>query len=68
MMELLLWAARLGGLAGALLSAVAVAARLGGTWHLGGVAVGTLLLLGIAGMVFGCLGYLAVQVESGKRP
>lgn len=61
--SLLLWVARLGGVAGVLLSAAATGTRLSGSWSVGSVAVGTLLQLGIAGMVLGCLGYLAVLVE-----
>lgn len=63
MNNLLLWVARLAGSAGALLTVTSMVARLGGTWHLGGMSVGTLLLAGVAGMVLGCLGYLAVLVE-----
>jgi len=61
--NLLLWVARLGGLAGALLSAAAMGARLLGVWTLGSVAVGTLLQAGVAGMVLACLSYLALLVE-----
>lgn len=63
MNNLLLWVARLSGSAGVLLSAIAMGTRLGGTWYLGSIAVGTLLQLGIAGMALGCLAYLAVLVE-----
>ena len=63
MNNLLLWVARLAGSAGALLTVTSMVARLGGTWYLGGMSVGTLLLAGMAGMVLGCLGYLAVLVE-----
>jgi hypothetical protein len=68
MNNLLLWIARLAGSAGALLTALTIVARLGGTWYLGGVSVGTLLLAGIAGMVLGCLGYLAALVEGKPAP
>lgn len=61
--NLLLWIARLGGLAGVLLSAAAMGARLLGVWALGSLAVGTLLQVGITGMVLACLSYLALLVE-----
>lgn len=61
--NLLLWVARLAGSFGALLTTLTMVARLGRIWYLGGVSVGTLLMAGIAGMVLGCLAYLAVLVE-----
>ena len=59
MENLLLWIGRLGGIAGVLLSAVAVLVRLRGVYSLAGFQVGTLLLAGMAVMLAGCLGYLA---------
>jgi hypothetical protein len=61
--NLLLWIGRLGGIAGVLLSAVAVVVRLRGVYSLAGFQVGTLLLAGIAAMLVGCLGYLAAIAE-----
>ena len=57
---LLLWAGRVGGLAGILVTALAVAVRISGSYAIGGFQVGTLLVAGIAAMVFGCLCFLAV--------
>lgn len=63
MEQLLIWIGRLAGVAGVLLCAVAVVARLGGAFWLGGFQVGTLLQVGIAAMVIGCLSFLAVITE-----
>jgi hypothetical protein len=64
MARLLTWAGRLAGSLGVILCAVAVLTRLGGTWSVANVAIGTLLQLGIASMVLGCLAYCAVLAES----
>lgn len=48
------------GIAGVLLCMAGVAVRLSGAYFLGGFQVGTLLLGGIAAMVFGCFCFLAV--------
>jgi len=61
--KLLLWIGRLGGIAGVILCAVAVLARLRSVYNLAGFQVGTFLLVGIAAMVVGCLGYLAAIAE-----
>ena len=61
--NLLLWIARGVGVAGVLLSAAAMGARLLGVWTLGSLAVGTALQVGIAGMVLACLSYLALLAE-----
>jgi hypothetical protein len=58
--SVLLWIGRIGGLLGVLVAAVAVAVRASGSYSLGGFQVGTLLVAGIAAMVFGCLCFLAV--------
>lgn len=42
------------GLVGVLLMAVSVAARLAGSFHLGGFATGTLMLAGIGAVSVGC--------------
>ena len=63
MEELLVWIGRLAGVAGVALCAVAVVARLVGAYWLGGFQVGTLLQVGVAAMVLGCLGYLAALTE-----
>lgn len=48
------------GISGVLLCIAGVAVRLGGAYFLGGFQVGTLLIAGIAAMVFGCFCLLAV--------
>jgi hypothetical protein len=63
----ILWAGRLGGLAGVLFCVAAFAARLGGTYWAAGFQVGTLLQVGIAGMAFGCLCLLWVLVDRRRR-
>lgn len=60
---LLLWLARLAGLAGILLCLVAVFARLAGHHWMGGFETLTLLQGGMAAMLFACLAYLARLVE-----
>ena len=57
-MDLPLLLGRLAGVAGLLVSALAVAVRIGGHYILGGFQVGTLLLAGVAAMVVGCLALL----------
>jgi len=66
MNKLLLWAGRVGGVVGVILCTVAVIVRLRGAFTLGGFQVGTLLLAGMAAMLFGCLGYLASFAERGR--
>ena len=67
MQNLLLWIGRLGGIAGVLLSAVAVFVRLRGVYNVAGLQVGTLLLAGMAAMLAGCLGYLAAIAEHARN-
>jgi hypothetical protein len=67
MESLLQWIARIAGLAGALVFVVAVAARAGGLYHLGGVQAGTLLNLSAATMALAGLCYLALLVEFRRR-
>jgi len=63
-MEVLLVAlGRLAGIAGAVVCAVAGVARLTGAYWLGGFQVTTLLQVGVALMVLGCLCFLAVLLE-----
>ncbi|TMH31230.1 MAG: hypothetical protein E6H58_12595 [Betaproteobacteria bacterium] len=61
-----LWAARIAGAAGVLLSLVAVVARLAGQFWIGGLQTGTLLQAGIAAMVAGCLAYVALLAERSR--
>lgn len=63
MSNVLLWLGRLAGLAGVLVMLVAVATRARGLYAIGGYQPGTLLLVGIALMVLGCLAYLSVIAE-----
>ncbi|MBP6653937.1 MAG: hypothetical protein KAX66_01690 [Propionivibrio sp.] len=60
-MEALLKLGWLAGIVGVLLCILSVGLRLTGAFWLGGFQIGTLLLAGVAGLVFGCfcmLGYL----------
>ena len=66
MNKLLLWMGRVGGVVGVILCAVAVIVRLRGAFYLGGFQLGTLLLAGMAAILFGCLGYLAFLAERGR--
>lgn len=66
MNKLLLWMGRVGGVVGVILCTIAVSVRLRGAFTLGGFQVGTLLLAGMAAMLFGCLGYLASLAERGR--
>ena len=60
MRHLLLLLGRVTGLAGMLVCAVALFARLRADFYVGPVQVGTLFQLGIAAMVFACLCLLMV--------
>lgn len=66
MNDLLLWLGRVAGIGGVLLCVVAAAARIGGYYFLGSFQVGTLLQAGMAMMIAGCLGFLAVLTERSK--
>jgi hypothetical protein len=59
----LVWLGRVAGIAGLGVCAGAVALRATGHWHVGSFAVGTLLQLGMAGMILACLAYCAALVE-----
>jgi hypothetical protein len=63
MFKLLVWVGRVAGLAGVILAAIAVVARLSGWWHIGSLSVGTLLMAGVAAMVAATLAYTASLVE-----
>ena len=60
---LLIWIARIAGIAGVLLCAVAFGARAANTWQVGGYPIGALLQAGVAGMLLACLAYLAYLAE-----
>jgi hypothetical protein len=59
----LIWAARIAGLMGVAAIALAFAARLGGSYWLAGVQVGSVLQAGMAVALVACLAYLAALVE-----
>ena len=63
MQALLVWMGRLAGAAGVAVCTMAVVARLTGAYWLGSFQVGTLLQIGVAGMVLGCLCFLAALTE-----
>ena len=67
MARMLTWVGRLAGCVGVLVCAVAVGARLIGSWDVAGVAIGTVLQLGMAAMILASLAYCAVLVESRER-
>ena len=63
----LLWIGRATGAAGALLTVLAMAVRASGQYFLGGFQLGTLLLAGMAAMIFGCLCLLAVLTGASRN-
>ena len=67
MEKLLCLLARLAGIAGVVLAAMAVLARLGGAYTMGGFQVGTLLLAAIFLVALACFAYLAVLAEVLRR-
>jgi hypothetical protein len=60
---LLRWVARVAGIFGVAVMALAVIGRLGGAFWLGAFQVGTILQGGMAATLVACLAYLAVLVE-----
>jgi hypothetical protein len=64
--NLLRWTGRSAGVAGVLLCLVSFIARAAGVWTIGGFQVGSVLQAGMAGMILGCLAYLAVLVDVQK--
>lgn len=67
MANLLTWIGRLSGCVGVLVCAVALGARVSGTWTLGAMQIGTLFQLGVAAMVLACLAYCAELAERPRR-
>jgi hypothetical protein len=67
MNDLLLWIGRVAGIGGVLLCAVAAALRVSGHYWIEGFQIGTLLLMGIAVMVVGCVSFLAVLTNRSKQ-
>ena len=60
MSNMLLWIGRAAGVGGVLLCTLAGLVRISGQYSVGIFQVGTLLLVGIAVMIVGCLSFLAV--------
>jgi hypothetical protein len=63
---MLIWIARLAGIAGVLAMVLAVLVRLSGDYWFAGFQVGTILQAGMAGTLVACLGYTAALVERSK--
>lgn len=63
MLAVLIWLARIAAVAGVLLIAVAVVARVSGLYTLGGFSSGTILLGGMAAVLLACLGYVTALAE-----
>jgi MFS-type transporter involved in bile tolerance (Atg22 family) len=57
---ILLWIGRIAGMAGLVLSVWAAVARLQGAYFAAGFQIGTLLLVGMTGMIIACLCLLFV--------
>ena len=67
METVLLWIGRIAGVGGLVLSAWAAFARLTGAYFAGGFQIGTLLLVGMTGMLVACLCLLLVLTLRPKR-
>lgn len=67
MESLLLWIGRIAGVGGLILSAWAAFARLTGAFFTGGFQVGTLLLVGMMGMLVACFCLLLVLTQRKRR-
>lgn len=65
MESLLLWIGRIAGVAGLILSAWAAYSRMTGAYFAGGFQIGTLLLVGMTGMIIACFCLLLVLT---RRP
>jgi len=66
MRALLMWIARVAGIAGVAVIVLAVAWRLGGAYWLGGFQVGTILQAGMAATLVSCLAYVAALAERSR--
>lgn len=66
MNNLILWMGRIAGVSGVLLCAAAAIMHLSGIFWFGGFQLGTLLQMGMAAMIAGCLCFLAVLTERSK--
>ena len=60
MESILLWIGRIAGLGGLILSGWAAIARLQGAYFAGGFQIGTLLLVGMTGIIIACFCLLLV--------
>jgi hypothetical protein len=67
MESLLLWVGRIAGVGGLILSAWAAFARLSGAYFAGGFQIGTLLLVGMTGMLVACFCLLLVLTQRPRR-
>jgi hypothetical protein len=59
----LVWIARVAAIGGVGIMLLAVGGRLSGLYWLAGFQMGTILQVGIAMVLVGCLGYVAALVE-----
>jgi hypothetical protein len=66
MNDLLLLTGRAAGIGGVLICAVAAGLRVSGLYWFVGFQLGTLLMMGMAVMIVGCLCFLAVLTERSK--
>jgi len=66
MYNLILWIGRAAGISGVLLCATAAILRLSGNYWLAGFQLGTMLQMGMAAMIAGCLCFLVVLTERSK--
>jgi len=67
MATLLTWIGRIAGLLGVAISAAAMLARTGGVYYVGKFQIGTVLQVGMASMLVGCLAYLALMADAESR-
>jgi hypothetical protein len=67
MESVLLWLGRIAGLASLILSAWAAYSRLTGAYFAGGFQIGTLLLVGMMGMLVACFFLLLVLTQRKRR-
>jgi hypothetical protein len=67
MSYLLLWLGRIAGVGSMILSAWAAYARLNGAFFAGGFQIGTLLLVGMMGMLVACFCLLLVLTQRMRR-
>ena len=67
MESLLLWAGRIAGIAAMVLSGWVAYARLNGAHFAGGFQIGTLMLVGMTGMLVACFCLLLVLTQRSRR-